>query len=323
MIPGLKKGGHMVRKMGFLLFVVFLAGIFSCDTADNFYKDRFWVIADKANIYDRPSTIAQPIQELVFGDKIYCRDKNPSYTLPKGWVEVKTGGKHGYIEKKLIADDDIYGELKKRMGSLEDSDIQGRGIAAKKTQFRMRPDKGSGLLETFKEPKNVDVFERLVIEVDKKNGKHKEVWYKVRTDDGRVGYIGGSKLRLTPPNEINMYTQVRVPVSWYLLQEKEDKETGEKGRDYLVTYSSIGSGVDVDFTRIELYNYDLKSKQYSTSLAKSGLYGILPVKITEKDGGRLIEIREHPKGNRSKIHTMVYSFPSPIKIVNETTEDVE
>ena len=90
-----------------------------------------------------------------------------------------------------------------------------------------------------------------------------------------------------------------------------------------MTYWSVGSDVDTDFTRVELYTYEPRSKQYATALAKSGLYGLLPVTITDAGNARkLIEIREHPHGDAQKIHVMQYSYPSPIKIVKEYVENV-
>lgn len=318
------KGEFMTRKAGVLCLVALLLSICSCQNEDSSYRDHFWVISGTANIYKRPSRIGQIIGELKFGEEILCKEKMPGPMVPEDWLEAKSGENYGYVMKDNMADKELFAEINDMMEAAKKTAVQASGMTKKKTSLRMKPDNNSKTIELLKEPQKAEVFERIVNETEGKGGKKKHVWYKVRLDDGRVGYISGSAIALMPPKEIGMYTQIRVPVSWYMLQEKNDPATGNSGRDYLVTYSSVGSGIDTDFTRIELYTYDPKSGQYSTSLAKSGLYGRLPVVITEGEkGGKLIEIAEYPKGNQSKLHIMQYSFPSPIRVVKETTEDIK
>ncbi len=313
-------------RLFFLSFVATALALSSCSqtTGQGDYRDHFSVISTTAKIYKRPIRIAEVVGELKMGDEVYCRKQNPSRDIAKGWLEAKSGSLQGYIETKDIADDDMYGLIHKMMEDAKSLPVEASGRMEKKTNLKMEPSDSSRTIGTLKKMQKVDILERHVVKFEKNGKTRKTVWYKARLDDGRTGFIPGKRIDLIPPREINMYTSIRVPVSWYLLREKTDPETGDKARDYLVSYASVGSSIDTDFTRIELYTYDMKKKEYGTALAKSGMYGVLPIKITDsEDGNKLIEIREHPHNKKSKMHVMQYSFPSPIKLVSETTEDIK
>lgn len=307
----------------FVTIVLFVALFFSCKPADR-YQDKFWIIADSANIYERPDITAKAMGTLKLGAEVFCRDKNPSYSISKAWVEAKSGEVYGFMERKWIAGEALHGEIGSLIDGSKDMPVQAAGLVERKAALRLKPERGAFIIKLFKDRGRADVLERVVIRLGEKEKAKRQVWYRVRLEDGRAGFIAKSSLELVPPAELNGYTSVRVPVSWYKLQEKEDPVTGEKGSDYLVTYSAVGSDLDTDFTRIELYTYDLKSKQYATNLARSGLYGILPVKIADMENdGKTIEIREHPKGDKNKVRVIQYSFPSPVKVVKEWVEEVE
>ena len=300
------------------LLAVFL---FSCQAEDNDWN-RFWITSEKATIYERASRTSNVLQELTFGSVVECSDKNMGNEISKGWLQVKSGNVRGFMEKKGIAGEELHKEIDNLIDGAKDAPVQASGLTGKKVSLLLKPLNDAFVIQLLKEPIKVDILERIVTTAGEKEKAKKQVWYKIRLTTGLAGFIPKRNLQLTTPSELNVYTQVRTPVSWYNLGEKEDPVTKEKGSDYLVTYESADSDIDTDFTRVELYTYDLKTKQYATALAKSGLYGILPLKITDAgNGGKIIEIREHPKGDKNKIHVMQYSFPKPIKIINEYTED--
>lgn len=312
----------MFKTYRFAVFMLFTVFLCSCQQFADKYQDHFWVISDSAGIYERPEAATKMLKELKLGADLYCREKNPSYSVPRGWIEAKSGDVRGFIEKKRIAGEDVYKEIQGLIDRAKDVSAQATGLTKGKVSLRLKPEKGAFVIKSLKEPGRVDVLQRIVFTISEKEKAKKQIWYKIRLDDGYVGFVTANNVELTPPGELNMYTQARTPISWYKLNEKEDPKTGEKGSDYLVTYSSVGSDVGTDFTRIELYTYDLRTKSYATSLARSNLYGILPVKITDEENNKkVIEIKEHPKGNQTKIHVIQYSFPSPIKVVKDYVED--
>lgn len=305
----------------FTILALLAVFLFSCKPATDKGWNSFRVIAEKVTVYDHPSSTANVLQELVFGTVVECSDKNLASSVSKKWWRVKSGNVRGFMEKKGIAGEQQYKEINDLIDGAKNAPVQATGETSKKASLLVKPESGTFVIQFLKEPVAADILERLVVTTGEKEKAKRQVWYKIRLANGRVGFVTKRSLLLTPPSELNVYTQVRTPVSWYILGEKEDPETKKKGYDYLVTYASVDADVDTDFTRIELYTYDIKSKQYATALARSGLYGILPIKVTDTDnGGKIFEIREHPKGDKNKIHVIQYSFPRPIKIIKEYIE---
>lgn len=300
-----------------LLVVLLLAGCKSTDP----YQDPFRVITDTAIIRERSDVASRVLTELKFGDEVLCRESNPSYTLPKGWIQARVGKMQGFMERKALASEDTYAGIQTMLDDGKNKEAQATGLLGKKVALRAKPDKGAFALDSFAEPTRVDILERVWVTPGVDQKARRQLWYQVRAPNGHVGFVTASNVSLTPPREINVYTQVRQPVTWYTLGEKSDPKTGEKGKDYLVTYLSAGAPADADFTRVEVYVYDPAKKIYGTSLAKADLFGKLPVMIMDApNGGKMIEITEYPKGDAKKMHVMQYSYPPPIKMVKDTVE---
>jgi len=311
----------MFRIFRVVLLVLLSVVLSSCKPAGK-YQDHFWVIAESATLSERPVATSKVLQTLKFGAEVACREQNPSYSVPKGWVEAISGDVRGFMEKRAMAGKDMYEAIQGLMDGAKNVSVEATGLARKKASLRLKPEKDAFVVGRLKEPAKVGVLERIVVTVGEGEKATKQIWYKIRLDDGRAGFVMRSDLQLIPPGELNAYTSVRTPVTWYTLGEKTDPATGAKGNDYLVTYAAVGSDVDTDFTRVEIYLYDPRTKQYATALARSGLYGTLPVKITDAgDNGKMIELRESPNGDVKKIHVMQYSYPSPIKLVKESVEN--
>ena len=309
----------MKKRILPLLFVILACC--ACKPKEDGWNSA-WIISDKSVIYERANTSSKALKDLSFGDELQTSEKNMGGAVTKGWLQAKAGGVRGFIENKGIADEELYKQLNDLADGAKGAPAEASGMTGKKVPLLLKPEAGAFVIQTIKEPTKVDVLGSVEV-VAGDQGK-RQSWYKVRLSNGRAGFIAKRFLRLAPPPELNVYTQVRTPVTWYALGKKQDAKGNDVGTDYLVSYESVGQSPDVDFMRVEIYNYDVQSGQYGTSLARSGLYGVLPINITDSDkGGKLIEIRENPKGDKKKTHVMIYSFPKPIQIVKEYTESAE
>ena len=308
-----------LRRITILLFIAALST--SCQGKEDGWDTRF-VIADAVPVYERPSPDAKAAGGLKFGSKIKCSDRGLKNVVTRGWLHVKSGDVRGYIRNSGIADEALYREIDDLFKAAKEAPVQASGETTRKAALLLKPENGAFVLQRMRNHVRVEILERIVVTSGKKGKEKKRLYYKVRLADGRAGFLRSRQLRLTPPAELNVYTQVRTPVSWYVLGEKEDPETKARCSEYLVTYESAASDIETDFNRMELYTCDPKTRRYGTALAKSGLHGILPVEITDaSDGGRTIRLRQHPGGNAGKIQTIRYSYPNPIKLLDEKTEE--
>lgn len=305
-----------------LTTILLVAAIFSsCQKGEEGWEP-LRVVSEKTTVFERPSSSSAVVAELPFGSEVLCSEKGLGNEVTKGWLQVKSGGHRGFMEKRGVAEEGLYEEINRTFEEAGKAPIQATGETGKKVSLLLKPEIGAFVVELLREPARAEVLERVVTTSGEKEKARKQLWYRIRLANGRAGFVLKRQLRLTPPPELGAYTQVRTPVSWHSLGERVDPETGRRGSDYIVAYESFGSGANTDFTRVELYTFDPGTRQYGTALAKSGLYGILPLKIADaENGGKTIEIRQHPKGDRGKINVIRYSYPSPIKLLSEHTEE--
>ncbi len=280
----------------------------------------FRVVSEKKTVYERPSSTSAVAGELSFGAEARCSEKGLNNAITKGWLRVKSGKVSGFMEKGGIGEEGLFREMDNLFEEAKEAAAQATGETGRRVPLLLEPESGAHQIDMLKEPTKVDILGRVVAGESDKGGGRRQTWYKIRLANGRAGFILKRQLRLTPPPELNAYTQVRTPVSWQGLGENVDPESGASGWDYIVTYESVGQDIDTDFTRFELYTFDPATKQYGTALAKGGLDGILPVEVSDGEGGgKVIEIRHHPKGDKGRIATMSYSYPKPIKLLGEKT----
>lgn len=314
----------MTKRSSIVCALIALMFSMACtSTSDSFYVDRFWIMTSKADVYSLPNPMSRLLETLKFGDEVLGRDKKPMSNTPKDWLQIRVGQKdYGYVERSKLADQALMNEVNALIASVKDKQPQATGTVSKRSRFRLSPGRDAKLLEFLKDSQNAEIYERVVLLIKEKNKDRKEIWYKVRLEDGRVGYAYTANLNFIPPTDLNQYTQSRKIVAWQLLRTREDAEAGVTGRDYIAAYIQAGIDTGSDFTRVELYTFDLKSKQYSTAFAKSGLKGILPLNIID-DGNdkKIIQLKQLVKGRNDKLLVQEYSFPNPIKLVRQYEED--
>jgi hypothetical protein len=143
----------------------------------------------------------------------------------------------------------------------------------------------------------------------------KEVWYKVRLADGRVGYIYTRNLKFEPPPELTEYTQFRPTLAWLKLRRIESEGFGGVN-EYLVAYATPGVNFGADYDRVEIYTWD--GKRYQTAFARSSLRGILPIPVIHEGNEVYFELRELDAKQPGQLFVRRYHFPHPIKEVGRS-----
>lgn len=303
----------------FHCLVILIALTASCAKPDGYAQ--YWVVSRELKVFASATKGNDVIATLKFGDEVQGREPNLGSWVPKHWLEIRFEGRRGYVDRTGLADKATIDAMQALVEGVKDLQVQGLGVTSKKTPFQLGPSPTSTVIELLKEPEKVEIFERLVVDQQNKGTSRKGFWYKVRLEDGRVGFVS-DRFRLATPAELNPYTAVRRAVAWRVLREREDPKTGSRGNEYVVAYVSEGTPVDVDFTRIEVYSFNPATRQYGTLFAKGGLSGKLPLTVQEgEEGGKIIEVRQALKDKPGKLLVQEYSFPDPVKLLREHEVD--
>ena len=200
----------------------------------------------------------------------------------------------------MVAGQEIIQKTQELRRSIEGVPPQAEGITKNRANFRLDPGRRQEVIEVLPPGKKFEVYERVVTirphvqnhrgggppqgsEPSVPNGiavdpgsedVKKDVWYKVKMEDGRVGYVYTCNITLTPPEDIARIVPFMRMVAWQTVNVTDDPDRGPKN-NYTVAYAPIGKDVGCDYTRLYLISWSSRKKGREWSWLN--LSGILPI----------------------------------------------
>jgi hypothetical protein len=274
------------------------------------------------------------------------------------WYRVRTrDGREGYLDQKVVGGEDIIRKTNELRRSIEGMPAQAEGITKSKANFRLEPGRSHPVVEILPAGKKFEMYERVATlrntpapgekpeastpgRFIRQSGSaeeaatqgdlsddslKKDVWYKVRIEDGRVGYIYTHNLQFTPPEDIARMVPFMRLLAWKVVNTTDDHDLGAKN-NYIVAYAPIGRDPGADYTRLYFMNWSnkLKRQQISWQLKVNG---ILPITNFHYEGKPGFSVRSlHPtKKNRLVLLNFVFAGGSVRKVSEEevpTTSDI-
>lgn len=238
------------------------------------------------------------------------------------WYRVKTrDGGEGYVERKAVRGSEILEKTNELRRSIEGIPPQAEGITKSDANFRLEPGRQQEVIEKLPPGKKFEVYERVVTlrstdgtamknptrgEGGPENPESdyspvddfgteikKDVWYKVKLEDGRVGYIHTVNIKLTPPEELIQAVPFMRLVAWRTLNTRDDPERGAQN-NYLVAYAPKDKDAGCDFTMLYFMNWSVKLKRRNVGW-KQKFAGILPITDYHHEGKPGFRVRSlHP-----------------------------
>jgi hypothetical protein len=211
-------------------------------------------------------------------------------------------GREGYLEQKVVGGQEIILKTQELRRSIEGMPPQAEGVIHTKANFRLEPGRQYEVIETLPPGKKFEVYERVVSlrrpreKMTKRDNAgnrgasledassaeetlddqvKKDVWYKVKIEDGRVGYIYTHNMRLTPPEDIARLVPFMRMVGWRTVSTTDDPDQGAK-KNYIVAYAPIGKDPGCDYTRLYYMNWSTRLKRRSPGW-QLAINGVLPI----------------------------------------------
>lgn len=216
-------------------------------------------------------------------------------------------GREGYLQEKNVGGEEIILKTQQLRKSIEGLSPQAEGITKSKANFRLEPGREYQVIEVLPPDKKFEVFERHVTLRPTSNQSaqesapvddmtedvKKDVWYKVKMEDGRVGFIFTHNMKLVPPEDIARAVPFMRMVAWRSVNVVEDQDLGAKN-DYVVAYAPIGKDAGCDYTRLYLMAWSSRLKRRIINW-QLGLRGVLPITGYQFEGKPGFSIRYvHP-----------------------------
>ena len=258
------------------------------------------------------------------------------------WYRVRTrDGGEGFLQEKMVGGEQIIIKTQELRKSIEGLPPQAEGITKTKANFRLDPGRGHKVIEVLPPGKKFEVYQRVVtlredtstqgadgtLQDDGAEDVKKDVWYKVKMEDGRVGYLYTHNMKLNPPPEIARAVTFLRMVAWKAISATDDPDMGPKN-NYIVAYAPIGKDPGCDYTMLYLIKWSTREKRMRIDpVWRLSVRGILPISGYHFQGKPGFSIRYlHPTSNDNLVMaSYVYSrgrvrkvheeeIPNPTKI---------
>lgn len=250
-------------------------------------------------------------------------------------------GKEGYVEQKVVGGEDILLKTQELRKSIEGMPPQAEGVIKTKANFRLEPGRNHEVIEILPAGKKFEVYERIVtvrpsaqsekiatrgrsgqIVAEEVSGTEdvddlkKDVWYKVKIEDGRVGYIYTHNMVLTPPEDLAKLVPFLRLVGWRPINGPDDPDLGAKN-NYIVAYAPIGKDPGCDYTKLYYVAWSTRLKK-RTIAWRNSTTGVLPITNYRSEGRPGFSIRSlHPTKKDKLVLSNYVLLKGNIKNVGE------
>ena len=263
------------------------------------------------------------------------------------WYRVRTrDGREGYLEQKVVGGQEVIEKTNELRRSIEGVPPQAEGITKSRANFRLEPGRHQEIIEVLPAGKKFELYERVVTPRDSNppageratRGKpsdptarlgevspgddlagdeaKKDVWYKVKIEDGRVGYLYTHNIRLSPPEDIARVVPFMRMVAWRTVNTKDDPDRGAKN-NYIVAYAPLGKDAGCDYTRLYFMNWNVKMKRRGVGW-QLRIAGVLPITDYQFEGKPGFSVRSLHPSHKDKLVLASFVFSQGrIKKVSE------
>jgi SH3-like domain-containing protein len=266
------------------------------------------------------------------------------------WYRVRTReGREGYLDQKVVGGEDIIRRTNELRRSIEGIPVQAEGAIKSKANFRLDPGRNYPVLEILPPGKKFEMYERVVTlqrpgtpadkaatrgpgdeqaaeEEAPQSGElsddtaKKDVWYKVKIEDGRVGYVYTHNLRFTPPEDIARMVPFMRLLAWRPVNATDDPDLGAKNH-YVAAYAPIGKDAGCDYTRLYFMSWSKQLKRLNISW-QSRISGLLPITDFHYEGKPGFSVRSlHPTARDKLVLTNFYITKG--KVVKAGEEEIQ
>ncbi|MEW6352563.1 MAG: SH3 domain-containing protein [Thermodesulfobacteriota bacterium] len=305
------------------------------------FEPRDGITVRECNLHQTANQNSEVVHKLPAETQIHLVDRIGE------WYRARTrDGREGYLDHKVVGGEEVIAMTRELRKSIEGIPPQAEGVTKSKANFRFEPGRQYPVVEELPAGKKFEMYERVVTarpaqktgRVHRPQGSHpdgpspagssgapadptddsskKDVWYKVKIDDGRVGYVYTHNLRPTPNQEIvRELGHLRI-VAWRPVGATDDPDTGAQN-NYVVACVPKGKDPGCDYTGLYFLSWSTKAKKMVTGWPQK-VSGVLPITNFQFEGRPGFSMRQlHPNKRDKLILTHFVHSGGKIRKVSE------
>ncbi len=278
------------------------------------------------SVYQTANTNSEVILKLPAETPLHLLDKVGELYR----VRVRDG-REGYVEDKVVGGQEVIMLTRDLRLSIEGRPVQAEGVIKTKANFRLKPGREE-IIEILAPGKKFEIYERVVtvkrpstsatrgrpdgrgqsledaaaVDEPSLDALKKDVWYKVKLEDGRVGYIYTHNMKLTPPEDIARIVPYMRMVGWRTVNSTDDPDRGAKN-NFIVAYAPIGKDAGCDYNRLYFMSWSTKLKKRVPSWQLK-LNGVLPITNYHSEGRPGFSVRYLHPSKKDKLVLASFVF---------------
>jgi hypothetical protein len=284
----------------------------------------------QTSLYQAANLNSEVLRKLPAEESLYLMDKIGEFYRGRA-----RDGLEGFVQTTMIGGEDMIEKMKELRRSIESIPVQAEGVTKTRAYFRLEPGRQYDVLEALPAGKKFELYERVVTprqsnpqsvrgrsqpdeppQQEDIGEVKKDVWYKVKIEDGRAGYIHTLNMQVTPPEDLaKAYPSKRI-MAWRPVNTTDDPDQGAK-TNFIAALSPRDKHPGCDFTQLIFWPWSTKLKKRKEVWMLS-VNGVLPITTYHAEGKQGFSIRQLHPTKKDKLILASYLFlKGTIKKVQE------
>ena len=273
-----------IMFLALVLPLVLVIGLSACGPRPAPVIGEATVNAEHASLRSRNSATSRTIQVMEPGDHVQILERQDR------WYRVRLGDTEGWMEVSTLITEEMRKQIQEVVDSARNQVSQNTGVLVQGANLRLEPGRATSILRRLAARAPLEVLERKTLPRDDAPGRS-DLWLKVRSGPGEVGWLLASFVEFDVPEEISQYTEDLAYSAVKTVHQTEDLVAGTI-RWYVVGERKPPVDPNLDFNGIRVFTWNAGKQRYETAFRKRDVRGVYPLEVGEQAGKPTFRVYE-------------------------------